>query len=325
MQFAATPSHPAEAPRSTRDHADLVTRLRDSALFRDYVRAFQALTGLPLTLRAAGSFQPPMADSPQINPLCALLARRSKTCAACLRMQEKLEQSASDRAATSQCFAGLFESAIPVRVGQQSVGYLQTGQILFAEPNLDAFREGIRAVGDTGAAEEELAQAYVKSRVMGRNQYESVLRLLEIFAEHLSALSNQLMLQTANSEAPAITRAKTYISENLGEDVNLGDVARAAGMSSFYFCKSFRKSVGITFTEYVARARVEAVKQLLLNPHKRISEAAFEAGFQSLSQFNRVFQRIAGTAPSKFREKLHGYREETRSHARTRAPLVFAA
>ena len=39
---------------------------------------------------------------------------------------------------------------------------------------------------------------------------------------------------------------------------------------------------------------VEKVKNLMLNPHKRVSEAAFDAGFQSLSQFNRVFRRVAG-------------------------------
>jgi AraC-like DNA-binding protein len=52
--------------------------------------------------------------------------------------------------------------------------------------------------------------------------------------------------------------------------------------------------------------RVETVKQLLLNPHKRVSEAAYEAGFQSLSQFNRVFRRIVGEAPSDYRDGLHG-------------------
>jgi AraC-like DNA-binding protein len=52
--------------------------------------------------------------------------------------------------------------------------------------------------------------------------------------------------------------------------------------------------------------RVEKVKNLLLNPHKRVSEAAFEAGFQSLSQFNRVFRRVAGEAPTAYRDKLHG-------------------
>jgi AraC-like DNA-binding protein len=50
---------------------------------------------------------------------------------------------------------------------------------------------------------------------------------------------------------------------------------------------------------------VEKVKNLLLNPNKRVSEAAYEAGFQSLSQFNRVFRRVAGEAPSVYRDKLH--------------------
>ena len=56
---------------------------------------------------------------------------------------------------------------------------------------------------------------------------------------------------------------------------------------------------------HISRLRVERVKELLLNPHKRVSEAAFEAGFQSLSQFNRVFRRVAGEAPSTYRCLLY--------------------
>jgi AraC-like DNA-binding protein len=67
----------------------------------------------------------------------------------------------------------------------------------------------------------------------------------------------------------------------------------------------------------VARARIERTKQLLLNPHMRISEAAYEAGFQSLSQFNRVFRRIAGESPTRYRAHLHG--------AGARHPMPFAA
>jgi AraC-like DNA-binding protein len=68
----------------------------------------------------------------------------------------------------------------------------------------------------------------------------------------------------------------------------------------------FKAATGVTFTDYVSRARVEKTKQLLLNPNMRISEAAFETGFQSLSQFNRVFRRIEGQSPSDYREHLHG-------------------
>jgi AraC-like DNA-binding protein len=61
----------------------------------------------------------------------------------------------------------------------------------------------------------------------------------------------------------------------------------------------------LTFTSYLARVRVEKVKNLLLDPNRRVSEAAYDAGFQSLSQFNRVFKRIAGLSPSVYREALH--------------------
>jgi len=72
-------------------------------------------------------------------------------------------------------------------------------------------------------------------------------------------------------------------------------------MSPFYFCKVFRRETGLTFTDYLARMRVESVKTQLLVPHMYIGEAAFACGFQSLSQFNRVFRRFAGQAPSAFR------------------------
>ena len=54
-------------------HAGVVSRLQKSEIFRDYQRAFQTATGLPLVLRAVGSFQPPLRGSKQVNAFCALL------------------------------------------------------------------------------------------------------------------------------------------------------------------------------------------------------------------------------------------------------------
>ena len=166
-----------------------------------------------------------------------------------------------------------------------------------------------------------LRTAYFETRVITRARYGAVLRLLNSFAQHLSLLSNELMIAQTAPEAPAITKARTYIAENLGEELCLEQVARAANTSPFYFCKIFKAATGLTFTDYVARARIEKTKQLLLNPHTRISEAAYAAGFQSLSQFNRVFRRIVGEAPTTYRDHLHGPGEANR----TGTALAFAA
>jgi AraC-like DNA-binding protein len=80
-------------------------------------------------------------------------------------------------------------------------------------------------------------------------------------------------------------------------------VARAAFSSTYHFCKVFKETTGLTFTHYLARARVEAAKELLLKPRVRVSEAAYAAGFQSLSQFNRMFLRVTGESPSDFRSQ----------------------
>ena len=111
-------------------------------------------------------------------------------------------------------------------------------------------------------------------------------------------------MRQANSEPAAVVRAKAYIAEHLSEDITLGDLARAACTSTYYICKLFKRHVGVNFTEYVSRLRVEKAKELLAKPHLRISEIAFEVGFQSLTHFNRTFRSVTGEAPTAYREQI---------------------
>jgi len=287
--------------------ADVVTRLQKSALFRDYQQAFQSLTGLPLALRAAGSFHPPLEGSRKLNPFCALMAGRNKTCAACLQLQQRIEEGAGHGAQTMECFAGLSESAVPVKVGETTVGFLQTGQVLLHPPTAARFRGVVAQLArwNTDLDLAALKAAYLQTRVLTTGEYASVLNLLTIFAQHLAAFSNEIMLHESSGELPAIARARQFIAEHQAEVLTLHQVAQAAHISEFYFCKVFKQATGMTFTQYLARTRVETVKQLLANPHARISEACYEAGFQSLSQFNRVFHRITGESPTEYRDRLH--------------------
>lgn len=287
--------------------AVLVARLRQSKLFRDYQQAFEATTGLPLVLREAGSFRTPLEGSKRANPFCALMTEANKTCAACLQLQQRAEDEATAGPKTLQCYAGLSETVVPVRIGDQVLGYIQTGQIFLRVPSQKVFRKFTRALdgGENAAAPHALESAYFQTRVVAREQYAAIIRLLGIFAEHLAAVSNQMLLMEAATESPVIARVRAYIAAHQRDQLSLIEVAGAVNMSPSYFCKVFKKSTGLTFTEYLARERIESAKQMLLNAHTRISEAAYAAGFQSLSQFNRVFRRVAGEAPSCYRDRLH--------------------
>ena len=82
----------------------------------------------------------------------------------------------------------------------------------------------------------------------------------------------------------------------------LGEVAKIAGLSDSHFCRLFRQVTGLTLTDYVNRCRVEWAKDELLKKERRVSEIAFEVGYQSLSQFNRNFLRLTGLAPTSWRQ-----------------------
>jgi len=290
----------------TQDY-EVAARIQQSPVFRDYQDAFETATGLPLVFRHLGSFEAPMAGSRRISSFCALLAGKNKACSACLELQVRLEAEPLEDTRTVCCFAGLSESAIPVKAGGRVIGYLQTGQILLSPPTEADFKAIVAALEKWKTSPDHglLRHAFFETRVLTQPRYHAVLRLLESFASHLSTLSNELMIAQNQAEPRAITKSREYISGHLNDELSLQQVAQVAGISSFYFCKVFRAATGLTFTDYVARARVEAVKEALLNPQTRISEAAFACGFQSLSQFNRVFRRVTGEAPTRFRTRTH--------------------
>ena len=128
-----------------------------------------------------------------------------------------------------------------------------------------------------------------------------MLRLLEIFGRYLSILSNQLAVESSSSEPAAVTQAKEFIARNQDNAICLATVAKAVNTSTFYFCKLFKRATGLTFTDYVARVQIEKAKTLLLAPNRRISEVAYEVGFQSLTHFNRVFKAITGQSLQRLR------------------------
>ncbi len=285
---------------------NMIETLTNSKLYREYERAFGDATGLPLTLRTPDAWQVAQKDNAHRNPFCALMAAQSRSCAACLQVQQELTQKGNGETSSCTCFAGLTDSAVPVKLGDQVVGYLQTGQIALREPSKAGFKkvraklDELKVPGDRDAYE----KAWLQSPCLAKKQYEGALQLLNAFAEQLGTASNQIAIRQANAEPPAIARAKAFIAEHITDDLSLGDVAKAVNMSRFYFCKTFRKYTGLNFTDYVARLRVERAKQLLLNPNLRVSEIAYEVGFQSLTHFNRVFRRIVGKAPTAYRGKL---------------------
>lgn len=284
----------------------LIDRLRRAPVYIDFHRSFETALRLPLALVAPDSLHLAHRGLRHENPFCARLAHAGKACAHCLTVQTDVRAAARLGPVSRRCLAGLHEAAVPVRVGQSVAAFLVTGQIRLGEPSPRTLRGVERRLASWGLdpRQEGILADYRATRLLSRAEYRAALQLLRIFAEHLGTVGLQLQLAGEGRDPPVIGKAKAFISAHADEALTLRQVARAANASAYYFCKLFHRATGLHFVEYVARMRVEKVKGLLRDPSLRISEAAFSAGFQSLSQFNRVFKRVVGTRPRIWRAQL---------------------
>ena len=291
----------------TADDRKLVEALRRSKIYRQYEKAFSDSTGLPLALRPVESFDLPFHGKKNENPFCASLADRKGACTFCLQTQERLGHLDGTQPHSVQCPFGLTETRVPVRVGDRLLGHLYVGQVFTRPPKVAAFKQTLRRLFPAGAPnEKQLTTDWKKSPLVPAEKYQATVLLLTFFASQLSALCNQIVLEEENAEPAIVTRAREFIAAHKTEPLTLARVARAAGASVFHFCKVFHKSTGLSFTDYVARARMEDACTGLRNPRRRISEIAYDVGFQSLTQFNRTFKRIFGESPSAYRAKIAG-------------------
>jgi AraC-like DNA-binding protein len=117
----------------------------------------------------------------------------------------------------------------------------------------------------------------------------------------LSAAEFENASSRNRAEPVAIWKARRYIDEHSREELSLTKVAKAVNTNASYLSENFKRVTGINFVDYVAHARFGEACRLLHDGDLRISDIAFAAGFQSLSQFNRVFKRLGGKSPTQFR------------------------
>ena len=112
-----------------------------------------------------------------------------------------------------------------------------------------------------------------------------------------------------NKHNPArIDKIFNFLNQNYSGNIDLKTAADLVHMTETSFCRFFRKTVGLTFNEYLNGLRVSSACRILNEqPEKSIAEAAWESGFASSTHFNRVFKDKTGYSPSAYR-RMHALR-----------------
>lgn len=99
-----------------------------------------------------------------------------------------------------------------------------------------------------------------------------------------------------------IERAIAFMEKHYDEDISLDQISHAAYLSTYHFCRLFKKQVGTTCNKYLSILRIEKAKELLKETELSVTEICFEVGFNYLTHFERVFKGLEGTTPSVYRQ-----------------------
>lgn len=168
----------------------------------------------------------------------------------------------------------------------------------------DKAKHGIAFAGPLGPI--------IGKRLFGLSQLGPLQQYLELVAT-LQALSEiqqtELLHQKPyvnkfrSKEQERMRLIHAHIDKHYHRKITLDEIAGICLMTKEAFCRFFKKMTTYTFVEFLNRYRVSQSKRYLV-AGQRISDACYQSGFQSLSYYNRVFKRVTGENPGKFRQRF---------------------
>ncbi|MGS2776387.1 response regulator transcription factor [Robertmurraya sp. GLU-23] len=100
-----------------------------------------------------------------------------------------------------------------------------------------------------------------------------------------------------------IAKVKEYINNNLQNDISRDDIANFVFLNPDYLTRIFKKSTGLSLTEYVAEQRIKRSTSLLLYSDMPISEIAQKVGYDNFAYFSNKFKKVTDITPSDYRKK----------------------
>jgi AraC family transcriptional regulator len=95
-----------------------------------------------------------------------------------------------------------------------------------------------------------------------------------------------------------------YIEDHLAEQISLATLAQVAGLSPYYFCRTFKQSFGIPPHRYHNCRRIERAKAMLAKPASTVTDIGLSIGFSDTSSFTAVFHKTTGLTPTAYRRGL---------------------
>ncbi|WP_392469551.1 AraC family transcriptional regulator [Sphingobacterium cellulitidis] len=127
--------------------------------------------------------------------------------------------------------------------------------------------------------------------------------------QYISSSSYRNRYSSQEFKGNQIDHIIRFVLENYNKDIKLDEAAEMANMTKQAFCRFFKARTQKSFIQFVNETRISIACQEIMKNDNLISNVAYDCGFSSLSNFNKIFKSIKGITPRQFKERLIGKNE----------------
>ena len=200
----------------------------------------------------------------------------------------------SRQAETHICHAGLIDIAVPIIWDNDVLGYIILGQMK-TNDDFNTVRDYLKKYN----IDMNLMESFYKELTLfNYDKVQSVANLATILSKYIY-LENIFKLETNT----VIEEACEYINSNLSQSISICDLVSNTAISKSSLYKNFQIQFNCTPGEYINKTRVDKSIELLKNTDYNIEEISERVGFSSASYYSKIFKKIKGISPLKYRQK----------------------
>lgn len=160
------------------------------------------------------------------------------------------------------------------------------------------------AVMDTALQKLDKENVFNGNSISGKEQNKET----EICGSNANNVRENRPKRTDNvrnsDEQTTIKYLKEYVENNYIYDISMQEAAEEMGYSDAYFSKLFKQYFNQNFTAYLTEYRIKKAKELLSNTNHSIKDISRMVGYTDSNYFAKIFKRLVGEIPSKYRENL---------------------
>jgi len=156
------------------------------------------------------------------------------------------------------------------------------------------------------SAKEEITK-HIK-KLLKPSPFERYIELLSVLHILASTKDYELVSPTAdfssltNKNNIRLQKIFTYVEKHYHKDIDIQTVASLTNLSVPSFCNYFKKTMGMTFTDFINQYRIQLACSML-HQEKTVSEIGFDCGFNNIVYFNKVFKTITKKTPSEYKKE----------------------